>query len=160
MELSRKYYISDFNKETHTICVTFTRHNYTQYIIVPIYDEKYITGQDLDNYIMSFCPVTPEIKDERPIANNADYIESLVHQGKRNKQIKNNKKTEAFSLRSQLLIASDWTQLPDANKNLTEYDKILWNKYRQDLRDITEQPGWPLDIAWPKRPHILGVTIF
>lgn len=160
MALSRKYYISDFNKETDTICVTFTQYNYTQYIVVPIYNEKYITGQDLDNYIMSFCPIIPEVKAKKSIVHNADYIDSLVDKIKQDKTIKYNKKLEAISLRHELLKSSDWTELPDANKTLTEDYKILWNKYRQDLRDITEQPGWPLDIVWPKRPYILGVTIF
>ena len=28
-----------------------------------------------------------------------------------------------------------------------------WGIYRQDLRDITAQPGWPLNIDWPKSPE-------
>lgn len=27
-----------------------------------------------------------------------------------------------------------------------------WAKYRQDLRDITDQPGFPFEVQWPKKP--------
>lgn len=50
--------------------------------------------------------------------------------------------------RSQLLAQSDWTQLPD----VPIATKEAWATYRQALRDITEQPGFPLDIVWPTPP--------
>lgn len=45
------------------------------------------------------------------------------------------------------LQESDWTQLPDAPAS----GKQAWAKYRQDLRDITNQPD-PLNIVWPTPP--------
>ena len=48
--------------------------------------------------------------------------------------------------RNRLLQASDWTQLPD----VPLATKAAWATYRQALRDITEQPGWPTDITWPE----------
>ena len=50
--------------------------------------------------------------------------------------------------RSQLLAQSDWTQLPDVPLATKE----AWAVYRQALRDITEQPGYPLDVVWPSPP--------
>lgn len=55
--------------------------------------------------------------------------------------------------RDKLLYQSDWTQLPDAP--LTAEEKLLWNNYRQALRDIpnnitTEKS--PEDILWPTAP--------
>lgn len=38
--------------------------------------------------------------------------------------------------RNTLLKDSDWTQLPDSP--LTEQQKLAWQQYRQQLRDITE----------------------
>jgi hypothetical protein len=49
--------------------------------------------------------------------------------------------------RNKLLDESDWTQMPDA-----PVDKTVWNDYRQSLRDITEQSGFPENIAWPTKP--------
>ena len=52
-------------------------------------------------------------------------------------------------LRRQILLAqSDWTQLPDVHIA----DKEAWAVYRQALRDITEQPGFPTDVVWPEAP--------
>lgn len=47
-----------------------------------------------------------------------------------------------------MLGQSDYTQLPDT----PVADKELWAVYRQALRDITEQPGYPLQINWPTAP--------
>lgn len=49
--------------------------------------------------------------------------------------------------RNSLLVQSDWTQLQDAD--LTENERQQWQTYRQALRDIPQQPGFPKQIAWP-----------
>lgn len=49
--------------------------------------------------------------------------------------------------RDQLLTASDWTQAPDA-----PVDQAAWATYRQALRDIPQQQGFPSEIAWPAQP--------
>lgn len=53
----------------------------------------------------------------------------------------------ARMLREAALVDSDWTQLPD-----TQLDKTVWATYRQALRDITLQAGFPHDIVWPVKP--------
>jgi hypothetical protein len=50
--------------------------------------------------------------------------------------------------RNRLLIASDWTQVLDA-----PLDQTAWAIYRQELRDITDQVGFPNDIIWPVKPE-------
>jgi hypothetical protein len=50
--------------------------------------------------------------------------------------------------RNQLLTASDWTQIPDCT-----VDKQAWATYRQALRDITAQAGFPADVTWPTKPQ-------
>ena len=50
--------------------------------------------------------------------------------------------------RSAMLAESDWTQLPDAPLET----KAAWAEYRQALRDITGQPGFPFEIEWPEAP--------
>lgn len=51
----------------------------------------------------------------------------------------------ALGRRANLLQSSDWTQLPDVPLATRE----SWATYRQALRDITSQPGYPTDIIWP-----------
>jgi hypothetical protein len=50
--------------------------------------------------------------------------------------------------RNKLLAASDWTQVADA-----PVDKAAWATYRQELRDISEQPGFPATVVWPTQPE-------
>lgn len=50
--------------------------------------------------------------------------------------------------RATLLVASDWTQLPDVPLET----KNAWAAYRQALRDITDQAGFPFDVVWPESP--------
>jgi hypothetical protein len=50
--------------------------------------------------------------------------------------------------RNWLLQSSDWTQLPDVPLATKE----AWAVYRQALRDITLQAGYPLAIDWPLAP--------
>lgn len=52
--------------------------------------------------------------------------------------------------RSQLLQASDWTQIP--NSPLTTAQQTAWATYRQALRDIPAQSGYPVNITWPTAP--------
>ena len=49
--------------------------------------------------------------------------------------------------RDKKLSDSDWTQLPD-----TPVDKMAWASYRQELRDISKQTGFPWEVTWPTGP--------
>jgi hypothetical protein len=51
--------------------------------------------------------------------------------------------------RNELLVQSDWTQLPD----VTLANKQDWAVYRQALRDIPQQSGYPFNIIWPVKPE-------
>lgn len=52
--------------------------------------------------------------------------------------------------RNQLLVDCDWTQLPDASVDVT-----TWSTYRQELRDIPTQTGFPWNVQWPVKPSLL-----
>jgi len=49
--------------------------------------------------------------------------------------------------RGDKLKDSDWTQVADAPVN-----KAAWATYRQALRDVTGQQGFPWTIQWPEMP--------
>jgi hypothetical protein len=51
------------------------------------------------------------------------------------------------SYRAQLLKDCDWTQITDAPSN-----KEAWRIYRQELRDVTTQEGFPWNVTWPVSP--------
>lgn len=52
--------------------------------------------------------------------------------------------------RNARLKASDWTQVSDAP--LTDGEKTTWATYRQALRDVTAQDGFPHEVDWPAKP--------
>jgi hypothetical protein len=49
--------------------------------------------------------------------------------------------------RNARLAACDWTQLADAPVN-----SLGWANYRQALRDVTAQTGFPWSVEWPSVP--------
>lgn len=51
--------------------------------------------------------------------------------------------------RDRNLSACDWTQLPDVSSEV----KTKYAEYRQKLRDITDQAGFPTKIEWPVKPE-------
>ena len=56
-------------------------------------------------------------------------------------------KEQVRAERNDKLIVSDWTQVADA-----PVDKAAWSVYRQALRDVTSQPGFPYIVEWPIAP--------
>jgi hypothetical protein len=61
------------------------------------------------------------------------------------------KAAQIRSQRNQLLTASDWTQVLDA-----PIDRTAWAAYRQALRDITSQEGFPASVQWPNDPNYVA----
>jgi len=57
------------------------------------------------------------------------------------------KATEVRAQRNGLLAQSDWTQLSDSTA-----DKPAWADYRQELRDVPNQQGFPWQVVWPEKP--------
>lgn len=65
-------------------------------------------------------------------------------------EIDGRKTLAARKQRNDLLSRSDYTQLLDAD--LTDEQKAQWAEYRQKLRDITEDAGFPVYHRWPQPP--------
>lgn len=49
--------------------------------------------------------------------------------------------------RDRRLAETDWTQLVDSA--LSDESMVLWQSYRQALRDVPQQDGFPASVAWP-----------
>lgn len=50
--------------------------------------------------------------------------------------------------RDRLLADCDWTQVEDSPVN-----KAAWATYRQELRDLPAQTGFPWTFTWPAKPE-------
>lgn len=53
-------------------------------------------------------------------------------------------------VRNKLLSASDWTMFSDSP--LTPEQREKWVTYRQALRDIPQQSGFPENVIYPEKP--------
>lgn len=60
---------------------------------------------------------------------------------------------EARAKRDKLLAETDWTQVLDAP--ISAECREAFRVYRQALRDITEQEGFPEVIEWPVMPEVV-----
>lgn len=106
--------------------------------------ENYILGEYNDDlyYIQNGAPKL------KPPSKGDDYVWNPDTKEWVYNKTEQDFVTEAIIKRNDLLLSSDWTQLPDVN-----VDKSAWAVYRQELRDITEQAGFPITIEWPIAPN-------
>lgn len=56
--------------------------------------------------------------------------------------------TEVRKKRDELLKETDWTQMSDNSVSSTMLEK--YQEYRQKLRDVPQQDGFPYDVEFPK----------
>jgi len=54
---------------------------------------------------------------------------------------------EARATRDRLIAETDWMALSDVQMS------DAWSAYRQALRDIPQQAGFPTDVTWPTKPE-------
>ena len=58
------------------------------------------------------------------------------------------KSAQLRAARDRALANSDWTQVADA-----PVDSAVWSVYRQSLRDVPSQAGFPWEVTWPTQPE-------
>jgi len=80
--------------------------------------------------------------DGNAVVINEDLVESKIPE-----LIAERQASQARSQRDALLSQSDWTQVSDA-----PVDQAAWADYRQALRDVPQQAGFPTEITWPQKP--------
>ena len=84
--------------------------------------------------------------------NGSEWIYEEIKTEKEEQQEKTQEEKEQAirNERNLRLAYTDWTQLPDAP--LKAEQKAAYAEYRQALRDIPEQAGFPDAIEWPEEP--------
>jgi hypothetical protein len=100
------------------------------------------------------APAEPPSRSETEVVEDAGYLQLADGSWKQAWRVRpmNEQEVEQFTSdiraeRDQLLAASDWTQVNDA-----PVDKAAWAEYRQKLREIPQQEGFPYDTQWPQEP--------
>lgn len=95
---------------------------------------------------------TQVLEQDSPVFSNEDQRWTQVWRvrdmtAEEVQQRNDGKALEVRTARNDLLKDCDWTQLADSTA-----DKVSWATYRQALRDITAQVGFPFNIVWPIEP--------
>ena len=99
-------------------------------------------------------PLPPGKKIDRTGAEPAVVdmtIDEQVSAGQMTRQTAETiKSLNARTTRDSLLTQSDWSQVLDVV--LSDSQKAAWKTYRQGLRDVPRQGGFPDTIVWPDAP--------
>lgn len=142
-----KYSITHYSRDTGQIVVKF-EDGTTISIDIPIENSLYIVGDQLDSYIRSFIPTLSNSRSNA-IANgikNSDYFDQLLN--KTEQDYYNERCGDIRSYRDMLLRKCDWVMLPDAGFTVGQVEKF--KAYRQLLRDVPQQAGFPDNVVWPE----------
>lgn len=113
---------------------------------IPYNNRGFLTGADLDAAIQNLYPNDLAHLEKVKTFNNGFEITKLVEESPATDQTSE----QARSKRHAFLSNSDWTQLADSP--LTAAKVREWADYRQQLRDVTKQVGFPMVVEWPTPP--------
>jgi len=103
------------------------------------------TQQPADNYLTNL--------ERTAVKQGPDWLEKWTETPATPEQITERTDAKAADVRSernQYLAACDWTQLADSP--LDADTKSAWALYREALRMLPEQTGFPWNVQWPPQP--------
>jgi hypothetical protein len=106
----------------------------------PLGDGWHLAGEDIDG--KTFKLTASGKASAMTSAQLKTYTDGLAH---------SSAIEDIKILRTQMLLFSDWTQLPDSG--LTDEKKAEWQIYRQALRDLPTTIGDDLSYTLPTAPQ-------
>jgi hypothetical protein len=97
--------------------------------------------------------MTQTLEEATPVfdATDARWVQVWVVRDLTEEEIQTRTESQAQSVRADRnsrLAGCDWTQ----GKDIPDVVSVPWAVYRQALRDVPEQAGFPWDIEWPEQP--------
>jgi len=109
-----------------------------------------------ENNCLSVTVFKPHDSRTEKLVSVAPYVEdnqvfTIAVEAMTPEELQAKSDSQAAQVRKQrddLLATCDWTQLSDA-----PVDKQAWATYRQALRDISTQTGFPWEIVFPNDPN-------
>jgi len=106
---------------------------------------------DYDVYPLYPAPVpnyddlTHTCKEVTPLQNEkGDWVETYIVEQRE----QSDAEERVRKFRNELLTITDWTQIADAPVN-----QLTWATYRQALRDLPSQIGFPFNVTFPTKPE-------
>jgi hypothetical protein len=99
----------------------------------------------------AYDPATETLSQVNPVLEDGEWLQSWsVTEADADEIAKrlDEQSSVVRADRNQRLASCDWTQLSDA-----PVDATAWAVYRQELRDVTGQAGFPWTVVWPVAPE-------
>jgi hypothetical protein len=96
---------------------------------------------------------TEDVTEGAPEEQDGSYVQTWVVTDASTAEIQQRTDAQAEQVRverNERLAACDWTQLTDSP--LSAEAKAAWAFYRENLRMVPEQPGFPWNVQWPPTP--------
>ena len=94
-----------------------------------------------------------KLVEEYPVLKDNMWVQNfsiILLTDEEKEKLYNDEVNEVKNYRNQESSKSAFTQLPDVSL----INKDEWVTYRQLLRDVPEQEGFPFNIIWPTKPNI------
>lgn len=132
--------------------MSFPDDEYDEFIAnnVPI-GKEYIVVKDFPNFELSYIDSNKQLcareRQPTPYHRWLNYQWVLDSAAQYKGEAENTR-----VMRDKLLTDSDWTDTLSSKNRLGEDLYNQWQAYRQALRDVPEQAGFPLSIIWPTPP--------
>lgn len=160
MEIKHK--IISFNYDVGGITVLYYTDEFPEgyffNIDFPIENGNYPSEEEVQSLIEFYKP-KGQIERILLVKNtevpNYDFLTDIENDRNLNKPVIDS--PLVVLLRNELLTHTDYTQLSDAD--LSDSERIAWKNYRQQLRDITNQEGFPENTVFPVPPSSNNVHI-
>ena len=95
-------------------------------------------------------PLAQRVVELAPLHDGQSWIQQWAVEALSQDEINANAAQQAAAVRADRngrLAATDWTQIADSTA-----DKPAWAAYRQALRDVPSQAGFPQSVTWPQEP--------
>ena len=89
-----------------------------------------------------------------PVKQNGNYVLSWITENLPVEQASTNVNARVRNL----LTGSDWTQVTDWDSGLTAAQKQTAAAYRQSLREVSSQQGFPYTVQYPAEPNFMAAT--
>ncbi len=93
-------------------------------------------------------PLAQRVVELAPLYDGQAWIQQWAVEALSQDEINANTGQQAAAVRADRnarLAATDWTQIADSTA-----DKPTWAIYRQALRDVPSQAGFPQSVTWPQ----------
>ena len=145
------YQWTDFEADNNN-----TNYGYPQPDLLTIFPQTDIANQGYTVVLVASAtkPIineaTQSVEEDTPTLINEVWTQNWVVTTLTSDQQATLTTNESVKIRQQRnakLTACDWTQVADA-----PVDKTAWSTYRQSLRDLPKESGFPWTITWPTQP--------